>query len=213
MDELEIASHASMDSYLTMDTDVSEAQVLSLVDELRRQFDKEQSNAFFIVTIVINTVMTTTKNIVRLIREGIFSIIRAVKLLLNPPEHMTREQTFHEAGKIMIAALAVSIGILMEETVDKFPPMKAIRSIPIVGDLLYGILFGLLTALITAFGLWGWDKLDLFGVKEQAKHEHVMKALREDRKAELRKRDEWLKRIKEVDVERYLFLRRELALE
>jgi len=165
-----------------------------------------------IVTVIINTFLTTAKNIVRLIREGFFSIVKAVKMLLNPPAGMTRAQVFHEAGKIIIAALAVSVGILLEETVDKLPPMKMIRSIPVVGELLYSVVFGFMVGLVTTLALWGWDKLDLFGVKEDARHQFVMDMLKQDQERLLENRKAWLERMKNQEPERYFYLTEELKL-
>lgn len=164
-----------------------------------------------IVTVLINTVVTTAKNIVRLIRQGFFSIIKAVKILTNPPEGMSRNQIFHEAGKIIIAGLGVSIGILMEETIDKIPAMKFTKSIPVIGELLYSTIFGLMTALVTSLGLWGWDKLDFFGVKENSRHEFIINILEQDHQLIMTERNQWLSKIKENDPERYLFLTKEIS--
>jgi hypothetical protein len=165
-----------------------------------------------IVTVVINAVVSTAKNVVRLIREGFFSIVKAVKMLINPPQGMTKAQAFDEAGKIIIAALAVSLGILMEEALDKYPPAQLIKSIPVIGELLYSTLFGFLTGLVTALGLWGWDKLDLFGVKEHSRHEFVMEVLNQDHKKVIEERKQWLNKIKERNPERYSLLAQELKL-
>lgn len=165
-----------------------------------------------LVTIIINTFLTTAKNLVRLIREGFFSIIKAIKLLMNPPAGMTKAQAFNEASKIIIAALAVSVGILLEEAVDKFPPMKMIRSIPVVGEMLYSVLFGFMVGLVTTLSLWGWDKLDLFGVKESARHEFVMKMLKQDQQKIIDERRAWLERMKENEPERFFLLSQELRV-
>jgi hypothetical protein len=164
-----------------------------------------------LVTVLINAFMTTAKNMVRLIREGFFSIVKAAKLLLNPPEGMTKEQAFHEAGKIIIGALVVSIGILLEESIAVLPPMTAIRNIPVIGELLYSVVFGFMTGLVTSLALWGWDKLDLFGVKETARHRFVMDILEQDRLQILAQREEWLERLKTRDPVRYLLLNEELG--
>jgi len=164
-----------------------------------------------LVTILINAFLTTAKNLVRLIREGFFSIIKAVKLLMNPPAGMTKAQAFHEAGKIVIAALAVSVGILLEEGISTLPPMAMIRSIPVVGELLYSIVFGFMIGIVTSLALWGWDKLDLFGVKEGARHQFVMEMLEQDRQKILDQRKEWLERMKANEPERYYLLSQEIS--
>ena len=130
-----------------------------------------------IVTVIINIFVTTAKNIVRIIREGFLSIIKAVKMLMNPPQDMTTRQLYHEAGKIIITGITVVVGILAEEVIDKLPPMVAIRAIPVIGELLADIIWGLLVSIATCIALWGWDKLDLFGAKVEAEDKFVLGAL------------------------------------
>jgi hypothetical protein len=163
-----------------------------------------------IVTVLINVFVTTAKNVVRLIREGFFSIVKAVKLLLNPPEGMSRAAVFHEAGKIIIGGVVVTLGILLEEAVGALPPMAMIKSIPVIGDLVYSTVFGFMVALVTSLALWGWDKMDLFGVKESARHEFVMEQLMQDRERIAERREQWLLEIRETDPERYLLLAAEV---
>ena len=180
-------------------------------EALKEGFSGMLSGVFSnLVTILINAFFTTAKNIVRLIREGFFSIVKAVKLLINPPAGMSKAQAFHEAGKIVIGALAVSVGILLEEGISTLPPMAMIRSIPVVGELLYSIVFGFMIGIVTSLALWGWDKLDLFGVKEGARHQFVMEMLEQDRQKILDQRKEWLERVKASEPERYFLLSQEI---
>ncbi|GHV62906.1 hypothetical protein AGMMS49587_11170 [Spirochaetia bacterium] len=156
-----------------------------------------------IITVIINIFVTTAKNIVRIIREGFFSIMRAVKLLLNPPAEISKSRLYHEAGKIIITGTVVTLGILAEETIDKFPPMLVIRSIPLIGELIADIVYGIMVALVSCFALWGWDKLDLFGAKEDDRHQFVMEDLHTQRKAQDAVYTGWLERIRKQEPERY----------
>jgi hypothetical protein len=165
-----------------------------------------------IVTVIINIFFTTAKNIVRLIREGFFSLVRAIKMLLKPPPEMTRQQVFHEAGKIIITGAIVTFGVLAEEAIDKFPPMAVIKRIPIIGELLTDVILGLLIAIITSLALWGWDKLDIFGAKREMQHKFVMETLEKERQANDDEYKEWLESIKEQDSSRYEYLRIEVGL-
>jgi hypothetical protein len=90
-----------------------------------------------IVTVIVNIFVTTAKNIVRLIREGFFSVVKAIKMLLKPPPEMAKRQVFHEAGKIIIAGGIITFGILAEEAIDKFPPMALIKKNPFGGRSSY----------------------------------------------------------------------------
>lgn len=72
-----------------------------------------------LVTTTINVFVTTAKNVVRIIREGIFSLFKAIKLLIFPPENMTYEEALHEAKKIIASAFIISAGIIIEELIQK----------------------------------------------------------------------------------------------
>jgi len=124
---------------------------------------------------------------------------------------MKRDQLFHEVGKLIISGSVISIAILAEEAIDKFPPMMAIKKIPIIGDSLSAVLYGLLTAIVTSLALWGWDKLDLFGYKQEQQHKFVMEMLERERQEGDKKHEKWLETIKQENPERYEFLKAELA--
>jgi hypothetical protein len=165
-----------------------------------------------IVTVIINIFVTTAKNIVRLIREGFFSLVKAIKMLLKPPPEMTRQQVFHEAGKIIITGAVITFGILAEEAIDKFPPMAIIKKIPVVGELLTDVILGLLIAIVTSLALWGWDKIDIFGAKREMQHKFVMETLEKERQAGDDEYRKWLESVKEHDVVRYEYLRLEFGM-
>jgi hypothetical protein len=163
-----------------------------------------------ILTTIINIFITTAKNIVRLIREAFLSISHAIKMILNPPAGMSKAEIYNEAGKIIISGAIISFGILAEETIDKFPPMLAIRNIPAVGEIIADIFYGLLVALVTALALWGWDKLDLFDCKEESRHTFVMQKIDDDRRSDDKNYNYWLQKVKSENPRRYSFLNTEL---
>jgi hypothetical protein len=165
-----------------------------------------------IVTVIINIFVTTVKNIARLIREGFFSLVKAIKMLLNPPPGMSKRQVFHESGKIIIAGAIITFGILAEEAIDKFPPMAVIKRIPLVGELLTDIVLGLLIAIVTSLALWGWDKLDIFGAKRELQHKFVMETLDKEMQANNNAYRDWLTSVKAQSPERYEMLSMELGL-
>lgn len=68
-----------------------------------------------LLTVVINTVMTTWKRWVRIVREGVTSLYCALKMLAFPPEGMTLEQAAHEASKLLVAGAVVGLGVFGEE--------------------------------------------------------------------------------------------------
>jgi hypothetical protein len=71
-----------------------------------------------LVTVVINMFVTTGKRIVRIIREGFYSLMRAIKMICFPPEGMTAAQAAHEALKLIATGLIVTGGVALEQYID-----------------------------------------------------------------------------------------------
>ena len=133
-----------------------------------------------VVTMLINMLVTTGKRIVRVIREGFMSILKALKMALFPPVGMTNAEAGDAALKLLAAGITVSLGILAEEVVEKsvtafftanMPPLAPLSSM--VSAVLVGAVTGIATALVVA----ALDKLDLFGVQDQRKHTAILKEL------------------------------------
>ena len=107
-----------------------------------------------LATVLINTFITTSKRVARIIREGFFSLFKAIKLMLFPPKDMTREDALHEAKKLLATGVIVSIGVYLEgqfaSIIDKVPLFSAIN--------LSSILMGSLTAFATALAVYYLDK-------------------------------------------------------
>jgi hypothetical protein len=133
-----------------------------------------------LVTMLINMLVTTGKRIVRVIREGFMSILKALKMALFPPTGMTRAEAGDAALKLLATGITVSLGILAEEVVEKsvtafltanMPPLAPLAST--VSAVLVGAITGIATALVVS----ALDKLDLFGVQDQRKHTAILKEL------------------------------------
>ncbi|WP_143503315.1 MULTISPECIES: hypothetical protein [unclassified Pseudomonas] len=113
------------------------------------------------VTVLINLFVTTGKRAVRMIREGIFSLLKALKTFLFPPKELSFSQAAHEALKLLAAGGVVVGGVALEEAVEKL-----ILSVPLftpIAGMLTAILVGAATALSMTFVCYLLDKLDLFG--------------------------------------------------
>lgn len=124
-----------------------------------------------LVTIAINTVVTTSKRVVRIIREGLLSLLRAVKMLVFPPAGISAEKAAHEASKIVAGAVIVGVGVAAQE-----PLSKAVAGIPILlpfADPLVEVLMGIVVGVVSGIVVYGIDQLDIFG---------AMKSAREDEK-------------------------------
>lgn len=109
-----------------------------------------------LVTVAINMFLTTSKKVARIIREGIFSLFRAVKMLVFPPENMTYEDAMHEAKKLLVTGTLISLGVLAEESVEKL-----ISTIPILlpySSTLSAVFIGTLTGLSVTMTAYYLDK-------------------------------------------------------
>ena len=133
------------------------------------------------ITALLNMFVRTSKNIVRIIREGFLSIMKAIKVLLFPPEGMSLHQAAHEASKVFATGLVVTGGILAGEHIANFLPMFR--------DVLGPVLGGLISGLGSLFVVFMLDKLDLFGVDFDERHAFIMGTL-EDRISEITRKIE-----------------------
>lgn len=124
-----------------------------------------------IITALINMFVRTGKNIVRLIREGFMSLMKAVKTLLFPPEGMNKKQAAHEATKVLSTGIVITGGILATESISTM-----LGGIPFA-DTISVILGGLITGLGSLFVVFMLDKLDMFGVNEDERHKFIMGTL------------------------------------
>lgn len=106
-----------------------------------------------LVTTLINVFATTAKRFVRAIREGIFSLIKAFKILFFRPAEMTEEEAMKTVIKLISGVAVTTLGIAAETAINTF-----IQSVPLVGQFasiitpaVMGILTGIAVALISYY--------------------------------------------------------------
>ncbi len=126
-----------------------------------------------LVTVIINTFVTTAKNIVRMIREGFFSLLKAVKLILFPPKDMTWQQACDAALKLIATGGITIAGIALEEGLGK---LLEAHQVPF-GGTISTVVVGGLTGISAALAVYALDDLDVFGIRSEEKHKHVIKML------------------------------------
>lgn len=125
-------------------------------------------------TILINIFVTTEKRLVRMVREGFMSLLRAVTTLVFRPDGMTFAQAAHEATKIACAGGIVIGGVVVEELVTQH--LNAI-GLGFVAGFATAIIVGSITGIVTALAAYGLDKLDLFGVEADARSARIQTLL------------------------------------
>ena len=133
-------------------------------------------------TALLNMFIRTSRNVVRILREGFLSIMRAIRVLLFPPEGMSLREAAHEASKVLMTGLVVTGGILAGEAIAEMPMLKGFPFSEVIGGVVGGLISGL-GSLLVVFML---DKLDLFGVAFDERHAFIMGAL-DDRISETTK--------------------------
>ena len=85
-----------------------------------------------IIVFVINTIFTTLKKVVQIIRAGFTSLYQAVKILVNPPKDMPKEDVMREAAKVLVTGLISATTMLGAAALTEMlegicPALKAIR--------------------------------------------------------------------------------------
>ena len=129
-----------------------------------------------LVATLINVFVTTSKRIVRMIREGVFSFLKAIKTALFPTEGQSYAESFHAASKLLISAGVVIGGIALEEGIEKavqtFLPGLGL----FVAPLVLGIVAGF-SAMAVALCCYLLDKMDVFGTVRQEEDRFVLETL------------------------------------
>ncbi len=109
-----------------------------------------------LVTTAINMFVTTGKRVVRIIREGIFSLFKAVQILLFPPQNLTYEEAMHEAKKIIASGLIISLGVIAEQYIDAL--IKSTVVLEPFTDILTTVFVGVITGLAVTMTVYYLDK-------------------------------------------------------
>ena len=124
-----------------------------------------------VVTLLVNLFQTTSKRLVRIIREGLMSFLRAIAMVVSVPEGMTRYEALDAAVKLMATAVLAACGIALEEVIE-----RALQGWPLA-DLIVPVVLGILVGLATAAVVFLLDQLDIFGVQEKCRRDFVFAEL------------------------------------
>jgi hypothetical protein len=129
---------------------------------------------------LINILVTTGKRMVRVIREGFMSIMKALKMMASPPEGMTNVEAADAGLKLLATGVTVSLGILAEEVVEKSISAFFTANMPLLAPYagtVSVVFVGAMTGIASALLIYELDKLDIFGVNNQRRHAFIMKDL------------------------------------
>nr|CAA6828436.1 MAG: Unknown protein [uncultured Thiotrichaceae bacterium] len=131
-----------------------------------------------LITTIVNIFVTTAKRIVRMIREGVFSLLKAMKLILFPPVDMSFVEVMHEAMKLIAAGGIVIAGVALEEIIEKL-----ILSVPLLApftSVATAVIVGSLTAIAMSLVAYLIDKMDILGVIKAQETTFILNNLDKD---------------------------------
>lgn len=83
-----------------------------------------------ITTTLINIFFTTSKNIIRVIRQVWASLIEALKIIFFNPDNLPFGERMRAVAKVLSVSASVIVGIIVREALSKI----GLSSIPIIGD-------------------------------------------------------------------------------
>ncbi len=85
-----------------------------------------------------------------------FSLFKAVKMLIFPPEGMTSEEAMHEAKKLLATGLIVSLGVIAEQYIDTL--IKGTAILEPFSDILTAVFVGAITGIAITMTVYYIDK-------------------------------------------------------
>lgn len=109
-----------------------------------------------IVNLIVNYFFSTVKNIFKLIRCMIGSIIKAVKIILDPSRPW--QERLFEALKVVSAGIALASGTLLNELLDKAISTNIPFLAPVSGDI-SAVISGLVSSILSALVLMAFDSV------------------------------------------------------
>lgn len=142
---------------------IIDALLKKLPDALNQIFEGGLSGfASNLITFLINTFITTAKNVVKIIREGLLSLFKAIKMILFPKKDTNKQENLKAALKLITTAVFTSIGIFFEESFKAF--FVAIPVVGVFADILAPVFMGILVGISSALIAYAIDRLfDKYG--------------------------------------------------
>lgn len=113
-----------------------------------------------IVLFVVNIVKSTFTNLTRIIRAGFGSLVKAIKILANPPANMPKDEVAFEALKVFTAGIITAGSLFLEKGIKDFivlcPFLAAAPAV--VTDFIATTLSALIGGVLSTIVLYYMDK-------------------------------------------------------
>ena len=111
-----------------------------------------------VVTTLCNIFFTTSKNVVRIIRQSFASLVEAAKVLFINPENYTFGERMRAVAKIIAMGASVVVGTAVSDMVGK----TGIAGIPVVGDLVQTFCGAFVSGIMSCTLLYFFDRSEIF---------------------------------------------------
>jgi len=98
-----------------------------------------------LVTTLINIFVTSAKNIVKIIRESLSTVVEALKVLILNPENLPPGEVMKSVAVLISTGASVILGTVVMEAMRKIPALN----IPIVGEVLTTFVGASVTGLMS----------------------------------------------------------------
>lgn len=131
-----------------------------------------------LITTLVNMFVTTAKRVVRMIREGVFSLLKALKLMLFPPAEMSFVEAMHEATKLIAAGGIVIAGVALEEIIEKL--VLTVPFLVPIAAIVTAVIVGSLTAITMSLVAYLIDQMDVLGVIKAKETKYILDSLDKD---------------------------------
>lgn len=110
-----------------------------------------------LLTFLLNSFVSTGARIVAAIRESLLGLLKAFKVILFPPKHLTDDQALQEGLKMLTGVVVTSVGILLEESLKTF--LASMPFLTAVAGVVSPVLMGIVTGLLTVFLAYQIDRI------------------------------------------------------
>lgn len=110
-----------------------------------------------LTTTLCNIFFTTSKNVVKIIRQTYSSIVQAAKIIFINPDNLYYGERMRAVVKLLATGASIVIGTLVSEALEKTPVGK----IPIVGEIVQIFCGTLVTGIMSCTLLYFLDRSEL----------------------------------------------------
>lgn len=111
-----------------------------------------------LATLLINSLVTTAKNMVTLIREGAVSLLKAIKTIVSPDPSASATDVAFAVLKILSALAITAVGLALEESIRKLIETGLPVLAPFAGEIALAVT-AIATGLTTLLAVMAFDAM------------------------------------------------------